>query len=299
MALITIGIPVYNEEKYLAETIDSAINQEFTDTEIIISDNLSTDKSANIIKYYNNFDKRIRAIFHNKNIGPSANFRTLLDNATSKYFVFLGGHDIFLPHYIGEAISFLEANPDCVMCYPESKLIDGNDDALGYFDSDIDSADLNLQRRMRKVAANLSWCTCFHGVFRTAVIKQLPILKIRGSDHLLLFAASYHGPIHWIRNLGILRRESRQESPKMTEERRIKNEVYSENGNRYYDSMSIMVQKHIEFIFKQTNIKLFDKIILSCAVALIFRHRFGVPLLSILFSYADKKHKNIGGNSCL
>lgn len=289
MALVTIGIPVYNEGKYLAETIESAINQECTDIDIVISDNGSTDNSSEIIKYYSELDKRIRPIYLGKNIGPIANFRSLLDNTTSKYFVFLGGHDLFLSHYIGEAISFLETNPDYVMSYPESRLVDGNDEVLQYSDPDIDSAGLNHLQRMTKVAANLSWCTCFHGVFRTDVIRQLPTLKIRGSDHLLLFAASYYGSIHWIRKLGILRRESRPEPPKMTESRRIKSGVYSEPGNRFYNSWSVMAQEHLRFIFKGTKFSILDKISLGCSVALIFRHRFSVSLLSIAFSYADRK----------
>ena len=296
MALVTIGIPVYNEEKHLAETIESAINQEFTDINIVISDNGSTDNSAEIIKYYSELDKRIRSIYLSKNIGPIGNFCSLLDNTTTKYFVILGGHDLFLSHYIGEAISFLEANQDCVMSYPESRLVDGNDEILQYTDSDIDSVGLNHLQRMTKVAANLSWCTCFHGVFRTDVIKQLPILNIRGSDHLLLFAASYYGSIHWIRKLGILRRESHQESTEMTEERRIKAGVYSEPCKRFYNSWSVMAQEHLRFLFYGTNLSIQDKISLSCSVASIFRHRFGVNLLSIAFSYADRKYQDISRN---
>lgn len=289
MALVTIGIPVYNEGKYLADTIESAINQVLTDIDIVISDNGSTDNSAEIIKYYSALDKRIRPIYLDKNIGPIANFRSLLDNTTSKYFVFLGGHDLFLSHYLSETISFLEANPDCVMSYPESRLVDGNDEMLQYSDSDIDSAGLNHLQRMTKVAANLFWCTCFHGVFRTDVIKQLPILNIRGSDHLFLFAASYYGSIHWIRGLGILRRESLQEFPEKIEERRIKAGVYSEPSSRFYNSWSVMAQEHLRFILKETNLSILDKISLSCSVVFIFRHRFDVSLLSIAFSYADRK----------
>jgi protein O-GlcNAc transferase len=98
MALVTIGIPVYNEEKYLEQTIGSAINQDFKDIEIVISDNGSTDGSVEIIKKYADLDKRIYPIYKEKNTGPAGNFHSLLDNTRSKYFVLLGAHDLFLPN---------------------------------------------------------------------------------------------------------------------------------------------------------------------------------------------------------
>lgn len=289
MALVTIGIPVYNEEMHLAETIESAINQAFCDIDIVISDNGSTDRSAEIINHYSKLDNRILPVYLGKNMGPTANFWSLLQNTNTKYFVLLGAHDLFLSHYIGDAVAFLEANPEYVMCYPQSKLVDGNDEILRYSDSDIDSAGLNLWRRMAKVAANLRWCTCFHGVFRTDVLRQLPTLKIRGSDHLFLFATAYYGQIHWIRKLGILRRESRQETPAMVEKRRINAGNYSETGSKLYSSWSVTALEHLMFVIEKTNLTLWNKILMFCSLILIFRRRFGVSLMSLPFAFANRK----------
>ena len=288
MALVTIGIPVYNEEKHLDETIRSALAQDFKDIEIVISDNGSTDKSVEIIKKYCNIDKRIKAIYKERNMGPRANFHSLLDNTRSKYSVLLGAHDLFLPNYISEAVAFLESNPDYVMAYPQSKLVDGNEDKLGYADSDIDTFGLDVGQRMKKTAANLFWCTCFHGVFRTDIVRKLPTLQIRGSDHLFLYAAAYHGHIHFIQKLGILRRESRQETPEMIEKRRIDAGNYRETGSRFYNSWSVTAMEHVMFIFEKTSLSAFRKLILSISIALIFKRRFGV-FASILFAYINRK----------
>jgi glycosyltransferase involved in cell wall biosynthesis len=289
MALVTIGIPVYNEEKYLEQTIESAINQDFKDIDIVISDNGSTDRSAEIIKKYCSIDSRIKPIYKERNMGLSANYLSLLDNTRSKYFVMLGAHDLFLPNYIGEAVAFLESTPDYVMVYPQSKLVDGNDEVLGYTDSDIDTRGLNVQKRMKKIAANLSWCTCIHGVFRTDTLKELPIRQIRGADHLLLFAAAYHGHIHFMDMLGILRRESRQETPVMTEKRRIEAGNYYEPGSRFFNSWSVMAMEHVLFVMKKTSLPLIKKIALSFSVALIFKLRFNTSLTSIVFAYVHRK----------
>lgn len=289
MSLVTIGIPVYNEEKYLAQTIESAINQEFKDIDIVISDNGSTDKSVEIIKKYCNIDKRIKPIYKERNMGPTANFHSLLENTTSKYFVLLGAHDLFLPNYIGEAVAFLESNPDYVMAYPQSRLADGNDEELGYADSDIDTSGLNVQQRMKKTAANLSWCTCFHGVFRTDIVRKLPTLQIRGSDHLFLFAAAYHGHIHFMHKLGILRRESRQETPELTEKRRINAGNYRDPGSRFFDSWSVMAMEHVLFVLGKTGLPVVKKITLAFSIAFRFRWRFRVGFTSMVFAYVHRK----------
>jgi glycosyltransferase involved in cell wall biosynthesis len=293
MALVTIGIPVYNEEKYLEQTIESAINQDFKDIEIVISDNGSTDGSVEIIKKYADLDKRIYPIYKEKNTGPAGNFHSLLDNTRSKYFVLLGAHDLFLPNYIREAVAFLESNPAYVMAYPQSKLVDGNEDKLGYRDSDIDTFGLDVEQRMKKTAANLFWCTCFHGVFRTDIVRKLPTLQIRGSDHLFLYAAAYHGHIHFIQKLGILRRESRQETPEMIEKRRINAGNYRETGSRFFNSWSVTAMEHVMFIFEKTGLSALRKLILSISVALIFKRRFGV-LVSILFAYVNRSRYYTG-----
>lgn len=293
MALVTIGIPIYNEEKYLEQTIGSAINQDFKDIEIVICDNASTDGSVEIIKKYADLDKRIIPIYKENNTGPLGNFHCLLDNTRSKYFVLLGAHDLFLPNYIHEAVAFLESNPDYVMAYPQSKLVDGNEDKLGYRDSDIDTFGLDVGQRMKKTAANLFWCTCFHGVFRTDIVRKLPTLQIRGSDHLFLYAAAYHGHIHFIQKLGILRRESRQETPEMIEKRRINAGNYRETGSRFFNSWSVTAMEHVMFIFEKTNLSALRKLILSISIALIFKRRFGV-LPSILFAYVNRKRYYTG-----
>ena len=289
MSLVTIGIPVYNEEKYLERTIQSAINQELKDIDIVISDNASTDKSVEIIKKYCAVDKRIKPIYKERNTGPIANWHSLLENTTTKYFVTLGAHDLFLPHYIGEAVAFLESHPDFVMAYPKAILIDGNDQEMGPSDSDIDTTGLTIRRRMIKTAANLSWCTCIYGVFRTDILRILPTLQIRGGDHLILFAAAYHGQIHFMQKLGILRREWRQETPEMVEKRRIKAGNYDETESRLFNSWAVMAVEHVMFVLKRTCLPLFHKITLAFSVVFTFRLRLGISVSSMIFAYLHRK----------
>jgi glycosyltransferase involved in cell wall biosynthesis len=289
MATVTIGIPVYNEEMFLRETITSAIRQKFEDLEIVISDNSSEDKSWEIIQEFACRDHRVKAIRQTVNIGPVDNFKLCLEKAKTKYFVWLGAHDLFSEDYIGNAVKFLEENHEYVMFYPKSRLVDGNENLLGYKDSDIDTAGLSVSKRMEKIANNLSWCTCFHGVFKTDILRQLPMKNIRGADHLLLFAAGVFGHIHFADSLGILRREYRSETEIQIDERRKKVGVWSEPRNKNYNSWAVLSMEHILYVLKSSEFPISKKILLVLSVANVFRKRFKVRILDNYRAYADRK----------
>ncbi len=93
MALISVIIPVYNVENYLRECLDSICNQTFEDIEVICIDDGSTDSSLEILKEYQNKDKRFR-IFENDHEGPSGARNTGLDNAEGKYIYCMDSDDI-------------------------------------------------------------------------------------------------------------------------------------------------------------------------------------------------------------
>jgi len=290
MAKVTIGIPVYNEEMFLRETIDSAVSQKFKDIEIIISDNASDDKSWEIIQEFACRDHRVKAIRQTENIGPVDNFKFCLEQAKTKYFVWLGAHDLFSKDYIDNAVKFLEENYEYVMFYPKSSLVDGNEKLLGYKDSDIDTSGLTVSKRMKKIANNLAWCTCFHGVFKIDVLRQLPVKNIRGADHLLLFSAGSFGHIHFDDRLGILRRESSGETEIQIDERRKRVGVWSEPRSKKYNSWAVLSMEHILYVLKSSEVPTFKKILLAISVANVFRKRFKVRILDNYRAYADRKN---------
>jgi glycosyltransferase involved in cell wall biosynthesis len=104
--LLTIGIPNYNYEKYIKQTIDSILCQEGNDFEVLIADNQSTDKSWDIICSYN--DERLRIFRHDTNIGFLANWNFVLNNATGKYFILLPSDDYLASDFIDTIRSALK-----------------------------------------------------------------------------------------------------------------------------------------------------------------------------------------------
>lgn len=91
---ISIGIPVYNGDKYLKFTLESILQQNFKDFEIIISDNASSDQTESLCNHYQGIDKRIRYFRQNYNIGGVANFKYVFKNSRGKYFIWIAADDL-------------------------------------------------------------------------------------------------------------------------------------------------------------------------------------------------------------
>jgi glycosyltransferase involved in cell wall biosynthesis len=84
--IVAIGMPVYNEVMYIGKAIESVLNQEFTDFQLIISDNASTDETLAICQEYAAKDSRIRVINNSVNIGALDNFQQVFKESDSQYF---------------------------------------------------------------------------------------------------------------------------------------------------------------------------------------------------------------------
>jgi glycosyltransferase involved in cell wall biosynthesis len=97
---VTIGLPVFNGERYLREAMDSLLGQSFRDFELIISDNASTDSTAEIIEEYQAIDSRITYIRQPENIGASANFLFVLRQAETKLFMWASHDDIWAENWL-------------------------------------------------------------------------------------------------------------------------------------------------------------------------------------------------------
>ncbi len=78
MVLVSVLMRSYNHEEYISEAIESVLNQSCKDLELIIVDDFSKDSSKTIVKKYENEDKRIKAFFHDKNMGMASTMNDLL-----------------------------------------------------------------------------------------------------------------------------------------------------------------------------------------------------------------------------
>jgi len=110
MDIVSIITPSYNSEKYLKDCIVSVLNQTFKNWEMLIVDDASTDNSRTVIESYLKKDKRIKAFFLKKNIGPAMARNHAISKASGRYIAFLDSDDIWLPHKLKVQLDFMKLN---------------------------------------------------------------------------------------------------------------------------------------------------------------------------------------------
>jgi len=105
--LVSILIPVYNREKFIRETVESALNQTYKNIEIVIVDNKSTDNTFEILKEFARSHPHVRVYQNKENIGPVRNWRRCLDYATGEYVKILWSDDLIAPTFIEKTLPYL------------------------------------------------------------------------------------------------------------------------------------------------------------------------------------------------
>nr|NJM03069.1 glycosyltransferase family 2 protein [Desulfobacula sp.] len=117
-------MPVFNEEKYLKESIVSILDQDYENFELIISDNASTDQTECICIEFAQKDSRIKYIRNNVNIGAHNNFFKVFKKAKGEFFMFAGGHDLWSKNFISTCMKTLQESPGTVLSFATTIWID-------------------------------------------------------------------------------------------------------------------------------------------------------------------------------
>ena len=112
---VSFGLPVRNGEESIAKCLDSILAQDFIDFEVVISDNVSTDRTCEILKQYAAQDDRIRVHFNEENVGLVANFNRVAEIARGTYFRWIGADDWLEPGYTSACVEALDRDPDAVL----------------------------------------------------------------------------------------------------------------------------------------------------------------------------------------
>lgn len=112
---LSIGMPVYNGERFVGPAIESLLNQSHRDFELIISDNHSTDSTPDIIGRYKAADERIRYVRRPKNFGAIDNFRFVTSLADSTYFMWAAHDDRWRTDFVRSILARLKSNPDAAL----------------------------------------------------------------------------------------------------------------------------------------------------------------------------------------
>ena len=127
--LVTIGIPVYNVGRFIALTLKSVLAQTYTNFELIITDDGSTDNTVEVIRSFN--DPRITLIVDGENRGISYRLNQQIELAKGKYFVRMDGDDLMFPDRVERQVSFLEEHPQVDVVGAEAVIIDDHNKIIG------------------------------------------------------------------------------------------------------------------------------------------------------------------------
>jgi glycosyltransferase involved in cell wall biosynthesis len=203
---VSIGLPVYNGENYLSETIDSILAQTFADFELIISDNASTDGTEAICRQYAALDHRIRYVRNRANLGAAKNYNRVFELARGRYFKWNGHDDPLAPQFLEYCVEVLDRAPELVLCFSRNRPIDenGNEHRLGALTArtflpkpQLGSARAHV-RFYHTVVADHPQGAVF-GLIRRDVLAQTPLIgSYRSSDLPLLGELALRGRFHQI-----------------------------------------------------------------------------------------------------
>jgi glycosyltransferase involved in cell wall biosynthesis len=176
---LSVGLPVYNGERYLGEALDSLLGQTFHDFELIVSDNASTDGTADICLRYAEKDSRIRYVRQSRNIGLVANHDFVVEEARGELFKCAAYDDLYGRELLERCVEALDRDPDALLAHSWSAMIDASGTVLGTFGQGVAMDSLRAPDRFRNVL--FDGCHDYeYGVMRTRSLRRM---MRRGSYH--------------------------------------------------------------------------------------------------------------------
>jgi|GEM_PF-5804892 len=128
---LSIVIPAYNSEKYIGTAVSSALAQNVPDTEVLVVNNASTDRTAEVVASFS--DPRVRCVTHETNMGMVPNFRSGLEAARGKYISFLCADDVYIPDTLQRLVELLDGKPSAVVAFGNVNYIDDSGRVTGEY----------------------------------------------------------------------------------------------------------------------------------------------------------------------
>lgn len=196
---VSIGIPVFNGENFLESALRSILAQTFEDFELIISDNASTDRTADICEQYASQDGRVLYLRQPANLGAQPNYNLLVGQARGRYFKWAAHDDMLAPTFLERCVDVLDTHSRVTLVYPRAEVIDAHGRTIERYDVHLQTDSEDAGVRFRELL--LSWHRCYEifGVFRREALAQTDLFDtFWGADRTLLQEVALLGPFHEI-----------------------------------------------------------------------------------------------------
>jgi glycosyltransferase involved in cell wall biosynthesis len=196
---VSIGLPVYNGAKYLRLAVHSVLQQDYTDLELIISDNASTDHTEDICREYAAKDKRIRYYRNDSNIGATGNFNRVFKLSRGEYFKWLPCDDECYPSLVRRCLeTFQHSSRDTVLVCARSEIIDETGRLMHVSQLKMASSPKPFAR-LTLLLLNRGYPHPIWGLIRSEVLRQTRLMGTVEADHVLLAELALLGNIVEVR----------------------------------------------------------------------------------------------------
>ncbi len=282
LSLLTVGMLVFNEEKHIASAIDSLLAQTFRDFVFIISDNGSTDRTADICRQYAAEDSRIIFIRHPENQGGFFNFNYILDRVQTPFFMFCAGHDQYDHRFIEKLMPAI-SQERVVLAYPRTAKIDDTGFTRGVYEDDYTNVGSdNPWKRYFAFVSRFGIYVMIYGIWRTKVIKNCRLPKpVIASDRIMLEQAVLEGCFKQIDEVLFYRRLTGARFKKYKYERQFQGATgQTPNFFRMLIARITFIIEHMRMFYRvESSLSFYHKFTLSSRAVLYgFRRFFYKPL---------------------
>jgi glycosyltransferase involved in cell wall biosynthesis len=257
--MVTIGIPVFNGERYLAGTIESLLQQSFGDFELIVADNASTDGTRVLCERFAALDSRVIYVRHPVNIGAPRNWNCLVHLARGKYFKWASANDHVDPSMLARCVDTMNADPEIALCYGHTLLVDEAGQPIELFKGDFDVSMLQPSARFSAVCSGMTLNNAMCGLIRTNVLRKTGLDRLYPSgDMALTSELALHGKLRLLPEVLLHRRQTPGTFTSMLTPAQIQR-VYDPTarkpmkllrGRRHLDNFRSIVRAPISFFEK-------------------------------------------------
>jgi glycosyltransferase involved in cell wall biosynthesis len=191
-----IGLPVHNGERYLPSVLECLRRQTYTDFEVTVCDNASTDATARIVRAVAAVDPRFRYVRNETNIGAPGNFNRVFALSRAELYAWVAADDEYDPAYFQRCVELLDERPDAVGAFTKVRLIDGEGAPLGLPAELIRLDHPDPAVRFADLASFRHSCFSVFGVYRRAAIARTRgLLPFWNADRVLLAELALQGPV--------------------------------------------------------------------------------------------------------
>ncbi|MEN6537451.1 MAG: glycosyltransferase [Bryobacteraceae bacterium] len=217
---LTVGVPVFNAERYLREALDSVLAQTYSDLVLIVCDNCSTDQTQEICQEYAGRDSRVRYYRNDHNLGASKNFNLAFQLSSTPYFKWSPYDDKLEPEFLSRCIEVMERDPSTVLCYTKARIIDENGEFEVDYDPGPDTSSPKPEERFGNLLLHPEYAIQQMGVIRSDALHRTALYgSFPSSDEVLLAELSLLGTFREIDDRLYLYRRHREQSTKQPKQR--------------------------------------------------------------------------------